>query len=142
MTQQSKRSPAPQPTNAGVRWFLAVFGVLLAGLGAVGVLIPGLPTTPFLLAASYCFARSFPALERRLLRTKLFAPYARYLDRDEPLTTRMRVTILIAVWACVALSGAALWWTGALNVWLIGLLGLGAAFGSLVILRFRRGTSK
>jgi hypothetical protein len=54
---------------------LAAAGLLCVGLGALGAVLPGLPTTIFLILASYCFTRSCPWLEERLLRTRLFAPY-------------------------------------------------------------------
>lgn len=134
MAKPDARPAAAPPT----RWFLAALGVLLVGLAAVGVVVPGLPATPFLLVACGCFARSFPGLEQRLVRTRLFAPYVRYLDRDTPITPRMRLTILAAVWACVGLSTAALWWSGGLRAWSAALVGAGALLGSIVILRFRR----
>jgi len=40
------------------RWLLAGAGVVAVGLGGLGVFVPGLPTTIFLIIASYCFARS------------------------------------------------------------------------------------
>ncbi len=135
--------PASRPAAAPpARWFLAALGVLLVGLGAVGVALPGLPTTPFLLVACGCFARSFPRLEQRLVRTRLFAPYVRYLDRDTPITPRMRLTILGAVWACVALSAGVLWWVGGLRPWTGALIAIGAVTGSIVILRFRRASDR
>ncbi|MGZ8998153.1 MAG: YbaN family protein [Allosphingosinicella sp.] len=55
-------------------------GYLTAGmaallLGAVGVVVPGLPTVPFLLLAAFCFARADPRLERRLLEHRHFGPH-------------------------------------------------------------------
>ena len=41
----------------------AALGILCVVLGIIGVFLPGLPTTDFILAASYLFSRSSPALE-------------------------------------------------------------------------------
>lgn len=43
-------------------------------LAVVGLVIPGLPTTPFLLLTSYFLARSFPKLNEKLLKSRLFGP--------------------------------------------------------------------
>lgn len=50
-------------------------GALLLGLGFVGLFVPLLPTTVFVIAAAYCFARSSPSLYARLLRHPRFGPY-------------------------------------------------------------------
>ncbi len=46
--------------------------LILAGLG---VLLPLLPTVPFVILAAFCFARSSPALEARLLEHRVFGPH-------------------------------------------------------------------
>jgi uncharacterized membrane protein YbaN (DUF454 family) len=47
-------------------------GIALVGMAYLGVVLPGLPATPFLLAASYCFVRSSPRLHRWLRRSPVF----------------------------------------------------------------------
>ena len=78
--------------------------MLAVALGAIGVFVPGLPTTIFLIIASYCFARSCPWLEERLLRVPLFAPYMRFIDEGRPMSTRARVISMTAMWTSVLLS--------------------------------------
>ncbi|MCC5971696.1 MAG: YbaN family protein [Pararhodobacter sp.] len=49
-------------------------GGLSVALGAAGVVLPLVPTTPFMLLAAFCFARSSPRLERWLLQHPRFGP--------------------------------------------------------------------
>lgn len=57
-----------------MRPLLVVFGFLFMGVGAVGLVIPGLPTTIFIIFAAWCFARSNPKLEQRLLEHPRLGP--------------------------------------------------------------------
>ena len=120
------------------QYALAGAGVLLVGIGAVGVVVPGLPTTIFLLGASWCFARSIPWLEQRMLRNRFFAPYMRILDGDEPMTNRARVTTIITIWLAVSLSCWLLHRSGRLSTWLFAVLIVAALIGSVVVWHFRR----
>ncbi|MBD59547.1 MAG: hypothetical protein CL808_05430, partial [Citromicrobium sp.] len=52
-------------------------GLISVGLGAVGALLPIMPTVPFLLLAVYCFARSNPEWERRILDHPHWGPQVR-----------------------------------------------------------------
>ena len=63
--------------NPLLRWAYLSFGWLMVAIGAVGVVLPGLPTTPFLIVAVWCFARSSERFERYLLDHKSFGPSLR-----------------------------------------------------------------
>ena len=60
-----------------LRIVLLLAGWLLVGLAALGVVLPVLPTTPFLLVAGACFARSSERADRWLRENRVFGPYVR-----------------------------------------------------------------
>ena len=138
MAVRPHASPARPRAGSLRRWLLAGAGVLAVGLGGIGIFVPGLPTTIFLILASYCFARSCPWLEERLLRVPLFAPYMRFIDEGRPMSARARAVSITAMWTSVLLSLAWLRASGrlsaALAVTIVGIAGI----GTLAVLRFRR----
>lgn len=104
------------------RWAWAGVGLVSVGLGWLGVFVPGLPTTVFLLIASYCFARSCPWLEERLLRVPLFAPYMRALDSGRGLSRQAATRAVTSLWISLGVSLTVLWGVGALPLWLAATL--------------------
>ena len=50
-------------------------GLTSVALGSIGVIVPLLPTVPFMILAAFCFAKSSPALERRLIEHPRFGPH-------------------------------------------------------------------
>jgi uncharacterized protein len=66
-----------RPPPLAVGWRRSVWlgpGMFFLGLGALGVVVPVLPATPFLLLASFCFLRSSPRHHAWLRRSRLFGP--------------------------------------------------------------------
>jgi hypothetical protein len=78
-------------------------GCLCVALGAVGIVVPGLPTTCFLLAASFCFAGSSPRLHGWLLRHRWFGPYLR-MARERRMPLRAKIVSLLMMWAGIGFA--------------------------------------
>jgi uncharacterized membrane protein YbaN (DUF454 family) len=102
-------------------------GVLLVGIGALGAALPVLPTTPFLLLASFFLVRGSPRLHRRLLRSRLFGPFLRDWDRYRGVRAHIKVKAVVVVSCVVALT----LWLSDLGAWAkvalvaLALLGIG-----------------
>ena len=84
------------------RWGLACVGVLFVAIGAVGVVVPGLPTTIFLIMASWAFAKSCPWLEKRLIRNRFFRPFLVYLEPGVQMPLKAKVISIAVMWLFIA----------------------------------------
>ena len=112
-------------------------GLLLAGagvallLGLLGIVLPGLPTTPFVLVASYCLLRSSPRLHSRLLESQLFGNVLRdwHLHRGIRPHVRYKATAVIAI-----VLGASLYFTSIPLAAKFAILAIGM-FGVLYVWR-------
>lgn len=124
--------------NRAKRLILVGVGLLLVCIGAIGVILPGLPTTIFLLGGSWCFARSNPWLEERLKKSKFFGPYMRILDGEEPMTPRQRLGTIAMIWIAVSISLWILQTNDSLSVWGAAALVFAAMIGTIAVSRFRR----
>lgn len=76
-------------------WLCA--GLVCVTVGAVGIVIPGLPTTPFLLLAAACFARSSPRLYRWLLANKTFGPLIQDFRAGRGVSARVKGTAITMI---------------------------------------------
>lgn len=73
-------------------------------LGSAGVILPGLPATPFLLLTSFFLVRSSPRLNDRLLRTKLLGPILRDWQQRGGLRAHVKVEAVMFVLLAVGLT--------------------------------------
>ena len=71
------------------------FGFLFLGLAIVGVLLPVIPATPFLLLAAWFFARSSEKWHQRLLSSKLFGPIIRNWETNRCIGLRTKVVSIV-----------------------------------------------
>jgi uncharacterized membrane protein YbaN (DUF454 family) len=89
-----------------LRILLVIAGTFFVGLGIVGIFVPVLPTTPFLLLAAACYARSSQKFYGWLLNNKLFGSYIRnYLER-KGISLRAKVVTLTLLWITIGSSVA------------------------------------
>ena len=94
----------PPDSSRAVRWLLWLAGTVSLGLGIVGVVLPGLPTTPFVLLAAACYARASPRLHGWLLRHRVFGPMVRDWETHRSLTRRTKTVAQVSMVLMVGLS--------------------------------------
>jgi hypothetical protein len=103
----------PTPATGPLRLVFLGLGWLFVGLGALGIPLPVLPTTPFLLLAAACFARSSTRLHRWLLASPLFGPIIRHWHATRTIPARAKVSavalIVIVGGSSVAFSLTSPW---------------------------------
>lgn len=117
--------------NAMKRLLLTTLGSAALLLGLLGALLPGLPTTPFILVAAYCYAQASPRLHRWLQANPLFGPMVRDWEKNRSLSRR---TKLIALGSMALMVGFSIWqFTG--HPWWQGLLALLGLIGCIVVSR-------
>lgn len=114
---------------ATVKYVYIGIGVLSVALGSIGIVVPLLPTTPFLLLAVFCFARSSDSLQQWLLNHRLFGPYLRNYY-DGTMTRAHKVRTLALLW--IGLMASA-FFIGKPVVWAIFVL-LGAAVTTHIVM--------
>ncbi|MGQ0643641.1 MAG: YbaN family protein [Gemmatimonadaceae bacterium] len=91
----------PQSAKGTRRWALLICGTLSLGLGLLGVFVPLLPTTCFLLLAAWCYARSSQRLYNRLLNARLIGPYLQRYRDSRVIPPRVKVAALVMMWITI-----------------------------------------
>ncbi|MCE1225433.1 MAG: YbaN family protein [Geobacteraceae bacterium] len=90
--------------NRLLRWLLIIIGLISTGLGIIGIFVPLLPTTPFLLLAAACFARSSDRFHTWLIEHNHLGPLVRgYLD-GSGIPLRAKQTAITLVWLTLGSS--------------------------------------
>lgn len=94
--------------SRAVRAMLVVVGTLCVVLGVIGILLPVLPTTPFLLLAAACYARASERFYRWLLGNPTFGPTIREWRRHRSIAYRTKVVAIAMMSITIAFSIALL----------------------------------
>jgi len=83
-------------------WTLA--GTIFLGLGIIGIVIPLLPTTPFLLLAAYCYLRGSERMHTWLLTNKWFGEYIRNYQEKKGIPLKIKIYAISVLWITIAIS--------------------------------------
>lgn len=119
------------------RVVFATLGVIAVALGIIGVFVPGLPTTEFVLAASYLFARSSPRLDAWLHGHRWLGPSLRRFTQTRGMPLKAKAVSLASMWTGIGISTYALAATGPIVQ--VAVVSMGV-MGTLSLLIFVRTT--
>jgi uncharacterized membrane protein YbaN (DUF454 family) len=86
------------------RRLLIAAGTLCAGLGIIGVFVPILPTTPFLLLAAACYMRSSERFYRWLTDNRIFGAYVRNYIEGRGMPIRIKIFTILLLWLTIGLT--------------------------------------
>ncbi len=110
-------------------YILIFFGCVSLLLGLVGIFVPVLPTTPFLLLAAALFVRSSGRLYDWLLSNRLLGAYIRNYRERGGMTLRQKACAIALMWAMIALSAVLV----GFNAYVIALGAAGTVVMGLII---------
>lgn len=86
------------------RIIFTIFGTLFLILGAIGVFIPVLPTTPFLLLAAACYLRGSERMHRCMINNRVFGDFIRNYMEGRGISPRQKLIIIIFLWVMIIIS--------------------------------------
>jgi len=95
-----------------------IFGYSALGLGTLGIFLPILPTTPFVLLAAFSFLKGSPKCYQWLINHKTFGPMVKSYIQDRAISRKTRKVALTTLWCSLILSSLMInrWYLTALLV--------------------------
>ena len=122
-----------KPLSRLAKALYGVAGGLSLALGVIGIFLPVLPTTPFILLAAFCFAKGSPRVHQWMLQHPLLGPMLRNWQEHHSLTRRTKYVAIISMWLMLGVSI----WTFSDWPWIqVSVLALGA-IGTTMVLRIQ-----
>ena len=97
MENDPKIHEVKETKNFLLKWLWVFLGCLFVGLGAIGAVIPGMPTTVFLVLAAACFIRSSQKLYDWLIANKTFGPYLKDYREGKGIPLKAKIVALIMI---------------------------------------------
>ncbi len=86
------------------KYFYFISGIILVLIGTIGIFLPILPTTIFLILASACFIKSSPRAHQWLKNHKLFGQYIKNYEEKSGLTVKSKVFNILFLWIMISIS--------------------------------------
>jgi uncharacterized protein len=104
MTTQQTTSPSKVKKHRIVRGLLIVAGTFSLALGAIGLFLPILPTTPFLLLSAACYMRSSERLHDWLINNRWFGEYIKNYQSGKGIPMKTKIIALSFLWLTILYS--------------------------------------
>ena len=80
--------------NKAKKYFYITLGFIALGLGLIGVILPILPTTPFLLVTSFCFAKGSERFHTWITNTNIYKKHLESFVKERAMTLKQKVVLL------------------------------------------------
>ncbi len=117
-----------------LKYIYITLGMITLGLGLLGIVTPGLPTTPLIMLTAFLFAKSSPKLHQRLLEHRITGRYLKRINNG--LSLRARIISISIMWVMVCFSAFVIF-HGVMRWVMIG-LGVIGTIAQLIVLRKRK----
>ncbi|MDD4245077.1 MAG: YbaN family protein [Candidatus Methanomethylophilaceae archaeon] len=91
--------------NRAKRTALVAAGSVAMVIGGIGVVLPVLPTTPFVIVAALCFSTSSPRMYGWITRNRYFGEYIENYREGKGVSRRTKAYALIFLWSMLIISG-------------------------------------
>ena len=91
-------------SNPIIRFFWLFLGLLFSIIGLIGLIVPGLPTTPLMIVAAACFFRSSKRLFNWVLSNKYFGKYVKDFRAGKGMPRKAKLTAIFFIWLFVSFS--------------------------------------
>lgn len=102
-------------------------GILSIILGIIGIFVPGLPTTPFLLLSSWLFYKSSQKLHDRLHRSRWLGKYIRQYESKQGISIASKLISILCMWIMINISAFCFFEKGLIRIILFALGAIGTA---------------
>lgn len=114
------------------KFILIFLGLIFVAIGTIGIFIPGLPTTIFMILAAYCFIRSSEKMYKWVIENKFVGDKVKHFMETKTIPLRGKIHSISAMWLMVILSVSFL--NADLIIKLI--ITIAAILGTIVILSY------
>ena len=122
------------------KYLFIILGLISLGLGLLGIVTPGLPTTPFILLTGVLFAKSSPRLHQKLLDHKITGPYIRRVNNG--FSTKGLLISIGIMWTMIILTTLIVFKNNqAMQIVMLG-LGFIGTVSQIIVLRKKKKKEK